>query len=65
MTLHSAGAKLTPPAVSAPLSLISYTVAPGELLTADVVVQNKGIAHSYVPEQRDMYESWVDFTGEG
>ena len=46
----------------APLGLISYSVAPGETLTADVVIQNKGIAHSHVPEQRDMYESWVDFT---
>jgi tetratricopeptide (TPR) repeat protein len=50
------------PVISAPLGLISYTVAPGELLTADVVIQNKGIAHAYVPEQRDMYESWIDFT---
>ena len=56
---HSGGAT---PAVSAPLGLVSYTVAPGELLTTDVVIQNKGIAHSYVPEQRDMYESWIDFT---
>jgi tetratricopeptide (TPR) repeat protein len=45
-----------------PLGPTAYTVAPGELLTADVVIQNKGIAHSHVPEQRDMYESWVDFT---
>src|SRR5665213_470543 len=48
--------------VSAPLGLVAYSVAPGERLTADVVIQNKGIAHSHVPEQRDMYESWVDFT---
>ena len=34
----------------------------GDTLIADVVIQNKGIAHSYVPEQRDFYESWVDFT---
>jgi tetratricopeptide (TPR) repeat protein len=27
-----------------------------------VVIQNKGIAHSHVPEQRDMYESWVQFS---
>ena len=27
-----------------------------------MVIQNKGIAHSYVPEQRDFYESWVNFT---
>ncbi len=46
----------------APLGLRSFGVAPGELLTADVVIQNKGIAHSHVPEQRDMYESWVEFT---
>jgi len=51
-----------PQAVSAPLGLVAFRVAPGERLTADVVIQNKGIAHSHVPEQRDMYESWVDFT---
>ena len=51
-----------PQTVSAPLGLVAYSVAPGERLTADVVIQNKGIAHSHVPEQRDMYESWVSFT---
>jgi hypothetical protein len=33
-----------------------------EKITADIVIQNKSIAHSHVPEQRDMYESWVSFT---
>jgi tetratricopeptide (TPR) repeat protein len=51
-----------PPTISAPLGLVAYSVTPGERLTADVVIQNKGIAHSHVPEQRDMYESWVNFT---
>jgi tetratricopeptide (TPR) repeat protein len=46
----------------APLGLTSFSLAVGEALTADVVIQNKGAAHSHVPEQRDMYESWVDFT---
>ena len=46
----------------APLGLTPYSVAAGEKLTADLVIQNKGIAHSHVPEQRDMYESWVNFT---
>ncbi len=46
----------------APLGLIDYKIAPGERLTANIVIQNKGIAHSHVPEQRDMYESWVNFT---
>lgn len=46
----------------APLGTAKFNVAAGEVLTADVVIQNKGIAHSHVPEQRDMYESWVEFT---
>ena len=46
----------------APLGTVGFEAKPGELLTADVVIQNKGIAHSHVPEQRDMYESWVAFT---
>ncbi len=46
----------------APLDQQSFTITPGEPLTVSVVIQNKGIAHSHVPEQRDMYESWVVFT---
>jgi tetratricopeptide (TPR) repeat protein len=46
----------------APLGLTSYSIAPGETLVADVVIQNKGIGHSFIPEQRDFYEAWVDFT---
>ena len=52
----------TPKAVAAPLGLTSFKISPEETITADVVIQNKGIAHSHVPEQRDMYESWVQFT---
>lgn len=51
-----------PQALIAPLGLTSFGITPGELVTANVVIQNKGIAHSHVPEQRDMYESWVAFT---
>src|SRR5258708_17563708 len=39
-----------------------FTITPDKTVAADVVIQNKGIAHSHVPEQRDMYESWVEFT---
>jgi tetratricopeptide (TPR) repeat protein len=46
----------------APLGLTSFSLAAGETLIADVVIQNKGIAHSLIPEQRDFYEAWVDFT---
>ena len=45
----------------APLGQVPFHITLGEMLTADVVIQNKGIAHSHVPEQRDMYESWVAF----
>jgi hypothetical protein len=51
-----------PQTISAPLGLVSYSVEPGESLSADVVIQNKGVVHSHVPEQRYMYESWVNFT---
>ncbi|MGA7110683.1 MAG: tetratricopeptide repeat protein [Terracidiphilus sp.] len=46
----------------APLGLTNFSLAAGETLVADVVIQNKGIGHSLIPEQRDFYEAWVDFT---
>ena len=46
----------------APLGSVPFTVVPGRKLTVSVVIQNKGAGHSLVPEQRDMYEAWVDFT---
>jgi tetratricopeptide (TPR) repeat protein len=46
----------------APLGQQPFSITPGDLLTASVVIQNKGAAHSHVPEQRDMYESWVTFS---
>ena len=45
----------------APLGLTAFSLTPGETLVADVVIQNKGIGHSFIPEQRDFYEAWVDF----
>ncbi len=38
-----------------------FSVRPGETIVASVVIQNKKIGHSLVPEQRDFYESWVEF----
>jgi tetratricopeptide (TPR) repeat protein len=46
----------------APLGLNEFSVAPGDTLIADVVIQNKGIGHSFIPEQRDFYEAWVEFS---
>ena len=59
---ENAGATANDSVLVAPLGLTSFSLAAGEALTADVVIQNKGAAHSHVPEQRDFYESWVDFT---
>ena len=46
----------------APLGRSPLSIKAGEALTADIVIQNKGIAHSFIPEQRDFYEAWIDFT---
>jgi len=62
--LEKEGAEADPKDVVlvAPLGLSSFSLAAGETLVADVVIQNKGIGHSFIPEQRDFYEAWVDFT---
>jgi len=58
---ESAAATSADQVLVAPLGLTRFAVTPGETLIADVVIQNKGIGHSFVPEQRDFYESWVNF----
>jgi tetratricopeptide (TPR) repeat protein len=49
----------------APLGTVPFTVNAGDMLEAYVVVQNKAIGHSFIPEVRDLYESWVQFTVTG
>ncbi len=46
----------------APLGKVSYNLAPNDVVTALVVIQNKNIGHSLIPEVRDLYEAWVEFT---
>ncbi len=58
----NAGPDLQSAGLIAPLGTSPFTLTPGQHVVISVVIQNKGIAHSHVPEQRDMYESWVDFT---
>ncbi len=45
----------------APLGSMPFEVAPNELVQAMVVVQNRNIGHSLIPEVRDLYEAWVEF----
>jgi TolA-binding protein len=45
----------------APLNHSSYTIGKGDRLTAEVVITNKNIGHSFPPELRDFYEAYVEF----
>lgn len=46
----------------APLGSVPFTLQPSEPVEAYVVIQNKNIGHSLIPEVRDLYEAWVAFT---
>ena len=48
----------------APLGSTAFTLTPGDAVEVYVVIQNKGIGHSLIPEVRDLYESWVQFTAQ-
>ncbi len=47
--------------MDAPLGSAPYYLHSGETVQMFVVIQNKNIAHSLVPEVRDLYEPWVEF----
>ncbi len=46
----------------APVNRENFKIEGGDTLTADVVVTNKNIGHSFPPELRDFYEAYVEFT---
>jgi tetratricopeptide (TPR) repeat protein len=46
----------------APLGATPFTLKPNQTVDAYVVVQNKNIGHSLIPEVRDLYEAWLQFT---
>jgi len=46
----------------APLGSVPFKLNPAQPVEAYVVIQNKNIGHSLVPEVRDLYEAWVKFT---
>jgi tetratricopeptide (TPR) repeat protein len=49
-------------ALNAPLGTKPFTLKPNQTVDAFVVVQNKNIGHSLIPEVRDLYEAWLQFT---
>jgi tetratricopeptide (TPR) repeat protein len=48
--------------MAAPLGSKPFTLAPNDMVQTMVVIQNKNIGHSLIPEVRDLYEAWVEFT---
>ncbi|MGA8528315.1 MAG: tetratricopeptide repeat protein [Acidobacteriaceae bacterium] len=46
----------------APLGTTAFQVKPDTTLETWVVVQNKNIGHSLLPEVRDLYQAWIQFT---
>jgi tetratricopeptide (TPR) repeat protein len=46
----------------APLGAVPFSVHAGDTVEALVVIQNKMIGHSLIPEVRDLYEAWTQFT---
>jgi tetratricopeptide (TPR) repeat protein len=45
----------------APLGSVPFHIEPDNVIEALVVIQNKNIGHSLIPEVRDLYEAWVEF----
>ena len=45
----------------APVNRSNFKITGGDRLTAEVVITNKNIGHSFPPELRDFYEAYVEF----
>jgi tetratricopeptide (TPR) repeat protein len=48
-------------AMTAPLGSVPFRLAPNDIVETYVVVQNRNIGHSLIPEVRDLYEAWAEF----
>ena len=48
--------------VTAPLGSVPFNLRANDTVEALVVIQNKNIGHSLIPEVRDLYEAWAQFT---
>jgi len=55
------GPKIGTDGLVAPLGTQPFKLAPNDTIETMVVVQNKNIGHSLIPEVRDLYEAWVEF----
>ncbi len=50
------------PEMAAPLGSVPFKLTPGKTVQMYVVIQNKNIGHSLIPEVRDLYETRVEFS---
>jgi Tfp pilus assembly protein PilF len=48
--------------IIAPLGSVPFELQRNDVVDAYVVIQNKNIGHSLIPEVRDLYEAWVEVT---
>jgi len=60
--LHIQSEKKSKEKLIAPINRKNFKIKEGDILTADVVITNKNIGHSFPPELRDFYEAYVEFT---
>ncbi|HEY4046727.1 MAG TPA: tetratricopeptide repeat protein [Acidobacteriaceae bacterium] len=60
LALHKAGENK----LIAPLGSVPFSLKPNDLVETLVVIQNKNIGHSLIPEVRDLYEAWVEFNAQ-
>lgn len=60
--LMNPAAEVQPSPLIAPLGSVPFDLPAGSEVEVYVVVQNKNIGHSLIPEVRDLYEAWVAFT---
>ena len=56
------GLKVDDGALMAPLGSEPFTLKPDSVVEAYIVVQNKAIGHSLLPEVRDLYQAWIQFS---
>uniref|UniRef100_E6PXE6 Cytochrome c-552/4 domain-containing protein n=1 Tax=mine drainage metagenome TaxID=410659 RepID=E6PXE6_9ZZZZ len=48
--------------LAAPLGTSDFTLPDGRVVDAWVVIQNRFMGHSLIPEVRDLYQAWVEFS---
>ncbi len=56
------GLGMGPEEFIAPVNRSNFRINNGDRITAEVVITNKNIGHSFPPELRDFYEAYVEFT---